>query len=444
MKKKFEDMTLDDVRSYLDKSRKSQAEDPMHKWINSYNTKVEVLTRFFKWLYFPEVEDPDKRAELSAANKEPKCIQGIRKLKRKELSSYKPSDMWSPEEDLLFYKYVPSKRDRCFHAMSRDLSARPHEILGLNVKDVMNFTPVDTPGGKGQYTDVVVNGKTGPRSLPLIQSIPYIKDWLDDHPSRNNPDAPLFVTFSAQSNGRKRLDASGLYGVYSDYKKHFFPRLLEDPAIPSEDKDAIKALLAKRWNPYVRRHTGNTEKSAMLTGSEFEQYGGWAPGSKQRQVYTHYLGNESAKKLRKVYGIDPQNSGPSSVELLSPKTCPNCKEGNTADARFCANCRLVLRYDVYNEVVQKQQEKDREIQTLQQKLEQITAQTTDQYKQFEERMDEFEREFDRRIKNAKVRNIKDDGKGEEKLSQILTDIQIEDELEQEQDLLDEDYDEDDI
>ncbi len=369
MKKKFEDMTLDDVRSYLDKSRKSQAEDPMHKWINSYNTKVEVLTRFFKWLYFPEVKDPDKRAELSAANKEPKCIQGIRKIKRKELSSYKASDLWTPKEDLLFYKYVPSKRDRCYHAMSRDLSGRPHEILGLNIKDVMNFTTVDTPSGKRQYTDVVVNGKTGPRSLLLIQSIPYIKSWLEDHPSKNNPDAPLFVTFSAQSNGRKRLDASGLYGVYRDYKKNFFPKLLENPTIPSEVKEAIKALLAKPWNPYVRRHTGNTEKSGMLTGSEFEQYGGWGRGSKMPQVYTHHFGNESSKKLLEVYDIDPENSGPSSVELLSPKTCPNCNEGNTADARFCAKCRLVLTHDAYNDTLKQQQEKELQIQKLQEKYE---------------------------------------------------------------------------
>ena len=48
--KKFSDMTRDDVLSYLDKCRKLENEDPLHKWIGSYNTKLVVLSRFFKWL----------------------------------------------------------------------------------------------------------------------------------------------------------------------------------------------------------------------------------------------------------------------------------------------------------------------------------------------------------------------------------------------------------
>ena len=128
VKKKFVDMTRDDILLSLDRCRKSEDKDPMHKWINTYNTRREVVFRFFKWLYFPDVGDPKKRAELSAANKEPKCIQDIPKINRKEVSSYKPSDMWTAEDDLLFFKYVTNKRDRCYHAMSRDLSARPHEM----------------------------------------------------------------------------------------------------------------------------------------------------------------------------------------------------------------------------------------------------------------------------------------------------------------------------
>jgi integrase/recombinase XerD len=308
VKKKFADMTRDDILLSLDRCRKSEDKDPMHKWIGTYNTKREVVFRFFKWLRFPEIGDPKKRAEISAVNKEPKCIQYIPKINRKEVSSYKPSDMWTAQDDLLFLKYVSNKRDRCYHAMSRDLSARPHEILGLKIKDVQLFKTVNTSTGKRQYAEVLVNGKTGSRSLTLIQSIPYIKDWLDDHPSKNNPNCALFVSQNNQSMGRNKLSVSGLQQVYRHYKKEFFPKLLEDPTISNEDKDKIKALLAKPWNPYIRRHTGATEKSGMLTGSHFAQYGGWTPGSKQPQVYTHYLGNESSKSLLEAYGIVPKDS----------------------------------------------------------------------------------------------------------------------------------------
>ncbi len=46
--------------------------------------------------------------------------------------------------------------------------------------------------GYSQYVEVVVNGKTGTRPVPLINSIPYLKDYLDhEHPQPRNPNAPV-------------------------------------------------------------------------------------------------------------------------------------------------------------------------------------------------------------------------------------------------------------
>lgn len=75
--------------------------------------------------------------------------------------------------------------------MSRDTSCRPHEILGLRIKDV-----VFKLAGDRQYAEVLVNGKTGSRSVPLINSIPYLKDWLDSYPQRSNPNACLIFGMS--------------------------------------------------------------------------------------------------------------------------------------------------------------------------------------------------------------------------------------------------------
>jgi hypothetical protein len=45
--------------------------------------------------------------------------------------------------------------------------------------------------GTSQYVEVVVNGKTGTRPIPLINSIPYLKDYLHhEHPQPLNPTAP--------------------------------------------------------------------------------------------------------------------------------------------------------------------------------------------------------------------------------------------------------------
>jgi len=53
--KKFNDMTREDILLYLDKCRKSENDDPLHKWIGSYNTRRTILFRFFRWIQYPDV-----------------------------------------------------------------------------------------------------------------------------------------------------------------------------------------------------------------------------------------------------------------------------------------------------------------------------------------------------------------------------------------------------
>src|SRR5215831_11684803 len=58
IEKHFVDMTRDDILFYLDKCRKPENEDPLHKWIGSYNLKRITLMRFFKWLYYHNIASP--------------------------------------------------------------------------------------------------------------------------------------------------------------------------------------------------------------------------------------------------------------------------------------------------------------------------------------------------------------------------------------------------
>jgi integrase len=370
IEKKFEDMLSkrDDVLCYLDRCRKPENQDTLHKWIGSYNAKRIVLFRFFKWLYYSNVDNPKKRNELSALEKKPGCIMGIAQLKRKEVSCYKPSDIWSQNDDLLFLKWVTNKRDRCYHTMSRDLSARPHEILGLKIKDIV-FKTVTTDNK--QYAEVLVNGKTGSRHIPLIQSVPYIKDWLSNHPSRNNPKSPLFVGLGRRNAGRP-LYIGGLYKIYKDYKEEFFPKLLADPTVSNEDKDKIKDLLSKPFNPYIRRHSALTEKSTKLKSNILNQHAGWSMNSNMAQKYIHYFGNESSESLLEAYGIVTNNSVP--IDRLNPKICPNCSEGNTQDARFCSKCKMIMSREGYQEALEEQKEKEGKLKTVEDKLNTMASQ----------------------------------------------------------------------
>ena len=140
----------------------------------------------------------------------------------------------------------PNPRDRCYHAISRDSACRPHELLKLKIKDVVfKLTP-----DKKQYAEILVNGKTGTRNIPLIDSIPYIKDWISQHPQGTNPNSVLLCGFGKSLN--RVIHVRSLNRMYENYKHNYFPKLLDNPNVPPEDKHKIKELLKKPWNPYIQ------------------------------------------------------------------------------------------------------------------------------------------------------------------------------------------------
>jgi len=293
------------------------------------------LIRFFKWLYFPDIEQV-KRPK-------PPVVNNIPALRRKEKSIYKPSDLWTEDDDFIFLKYCP--RNKCFHAMSWDTSCRPHELLKLRIKDIA-FKVSDNK----QYAEIFVNGKTGTRHIPLINSIPYLKDYVNnEHPQPGNPNAILLCAYGKSIN--KRLNSQSMNGIYNKYKHRFFPRLLKDPKVPQEDKDKIQELNKKPWNPYIRRHSALTHKSKILKEHTLRQYAGWTPRSNMPQLYIHYLGNEAGESLLEAYGIISKDTKYSST--LKPKQCPNC--------------RMVLTYDAYSETIEETKEKEQEIDFLRQR-----------------------------------------------------------------------------
>ncbi len=353
----FQQITKNHVVEYLGSLRKTDAQDPSHKWIGTYNTRQMVLSKFFRWLYNQNEPDHDKWLT-------PPCMQGVKLLARKEQSPYKPSDIWINEEHALFLKYCPQKRDKCYHSMANDTSARPHELLSLRIKDVI----FKMSSNGTQYAEVhILESKTRPRTLPLIFSVPYVKDWIDSHPMSNRQNAFLFPSL-ADSNFGEQLTENSLYKQYTrTYKNHYFPNLLKDPSVPDADKAYIRNLLTKPWNPYVQRHSALTAKSQILKESTLRDHAGWSMTSRMPNIYLHYFGNESSKSLLEAYGVESYHQ--QQINILKAKACPNCSESNKPESRFCSKCRMVLTYDAYNETIKQKKENDKQIETLTKKQE---------------------------------------------------------------------------
>ena len=103
IEKRFEDFARDDILSFLDSIRKSENDDPMHKWIGSYNVKSEAILRFYKWLFYQNIENPKKRNVLSRLEGKPECIMGVCQLKRKEIKLAISLVIYGHKKMILFF-----------------------------------------------------------------------------------------------------------------------------------------------------------------------------------------------------------------------------------------------------------------------------------------------------------------------------------------------------
>lgn len=83
--KPVEEMSKQDIPSYLNSLRKPTSTDSQQKWIGLYNSRLRYYAKFFRWLY--NKEEPYHRKRIS-----PPCIQGLQQLPRQEKSLKKPSD----------------------------------------------------------------------------------------------------------------------------------------------------------------------------------------------------------------------------------------------------------------------------------------------------------------------------------------------------------------
>jgi integrase len=340
--KPFKEMTRQDIIDFLNRLRKPEPLDPLHKWIGTYENNRVILLRFFRWLH---CSDPINTPP--AQRPKPAVMQNIPSIRRLEKSIYKPTDIWTHEDDMLFCQYCPSKRDRAYFMVSRDTGCRPSELTNIRIKDLVVMQMDD----RSHIVKVTVNGKTGTRTVRIYYAYPYVKDWLSNgHPFPSVPDVPLFCSTGKKNVGRK-ISAQTIHKIFSIYKRKFFPKLLADPTISEGDKRKIRDLLQKPWNPHFRRHTSATEISKRLKDPVLiNEYMGWSQRGNTRQRYQHYYANDSVEAMLVADGLMSPTSKTNKKDLLKPKQCPNCDEANKSDAKFCVKCGFVMSFDAFNEV----------------------------------------------------------------------------------------------
>jgi hypothetical protein len=117
-------------------------------------------------------------------------------------------------------------------------------------------------------------------------------------------------------------------------------------------------------------------------------FAGWTSNSTVPQRYINYFGDEASESLLQAYGIIPSSGYENNI--LKPKQCPNCNEPNKPDARFCTKCKIILKYDAYNEIVEESKEKEHEIDFLRQR----DAMNTDAISTLSDRLEQVFKEIE--------------------------------------------------
>ena len=270
-----------------------------------------MLKRFYKWL--KKVEDSPE---------EVKWIKTT--LKRTETEMLNNGDLITEDEVKKLINSADHPRDKAFVSALYESGARIGEIASLQIGNI----------NLDKYGIVLnVNGKTGPRPIRIIASTPYLSTWLQNHPFKDDKNAPLWINIGC-TNHNSMMQYWTIRAMLQ--------RLFE------------KAEIKKRFNPHMFRHSRATFLADHLTEFQMNQYFGWIQGSNMPSTYIHMSGKKIDASILALNGLK-QGEALKEVEL-KPKICSRCDTINAVDAKFCSNCAGILdiktAYELQEKVTQ--------------------------------------------------------------------------------------------
>ena len=260
--KPFNEMTSDDLLMYFKKMGNGNILNYHGKVYSPYTIeqhKVQVC-KFFKFLYNWESWMP-----------KPEAIRHIninlnRAHKIKDLSQIPDSH----DIEKLFETCELGKtpfiviRDKALISAFYS-GARLEEIYNLKINDVIQ---------KDGVIYFTLDGKTGKRAIPISKYVNHLKKYLEVHPQRNNPEAPLWLN---QYGGRLK---------YTAVKGRF---------VIIHKRSGLK-----HFSPHDMRHRRATDLAEILTEAQLRGEMGWSPTSKTPANYVHLTIDKTNKKIIEI------------------------------------------------------------------------------------------------------------------------------------------------
>ena len=237
----------------------------------------------------------------------------VRWMKKDVKLNEKKDPLYFRDDEIeLMIKAADNDRDKAIIAIEGELGMRPGELLGM----LVGWVTVDDAGA-------VINvgkGKTGPRRLRSIGAVHYLTRYLENHPLKSDPNAPLWLTRST-SWGMRKLGYVPLL------------KMLKETA-------RMAGIARPRVFTYMLRHSSATRNARFLTDSELKLMYGWSMSPRMTGTYVHLSGGDLDEKYRQVYGTGKPVEPPR--PSFAPTVCPRCKEMAAPGMLYCPKCAAPL------------------------------------------------------------------------------------------------------
>ena len=289
--KPFVEATKEDIENFIVKIE----ERSFSQWTKQ-DYKI-ILKKFYKWLRDSENYPPE--------------VRWIR-VSRNIPSKLQKKDLLTLEEIQKIADCTTNIRDRAFIWVYFESMRRLGEILSLKIGNV----EFDDLGAR-----LAIYGKMGRADARVITSTTFLASWLNIHPLKENPDAPVWVTLNRK-------------GKYKQLTYGTVRSMLKDCA--------QRAGIKKRVWLYLIRHSRITPASKVLSYSLLCSTAGWKQGSRMPSVYVHLAGEDVDEAQCILNGI---TNFEKKDELLRPKICKKCDTKNSSDSKFCNKCGFPLDYE---------------------------------------------------------------------------------------------------
>ena len=284
-------ITKEDLEDYIIERRKTVSPRTLQ------GDMIE-LRIFFRFL------DPKKEKEFFPADE---------KMQKPKIEY---PDPLSREEIQRLVDACDTVRDKALIKFAWDTGARLDEMLSCNI-GVVKF---DQYGGS-----VKVGGKTGERELWLVDCVPELQAWINSHPMKTDPEAPLFITYSRYGFGGRRLNERTVQNLCKTLQRN--------------------AGVSTRVHPHAFRHARATDRAREgFTEMELRIMFGWSKSSNMPATYIHLSGADVKKKILQKAGLQEAEDLPGD-RLLDPVKCPRCGLLNERGFWTCARCNTPLSPD---------------------------------------------------------------------------------------------------